>query len=472
MYLFKFLIEIIPWLLICLLFLNLIRMLVVNLIDKFSFSLGGLFSILLPLFFIVVTLVVIIVLLYVMRELFIELKKENFLSKYHFPLRLYLKKQQERKIMQLIKKSLFLLIFLLMDAYILHFMILSSINSKEAFIGLISIFFFIYILFITKTKIFIKDDYPKLTKSQKIMQTIKKSFSFSPFFILLSEALIFLDIIYRKDIIESMLIISIFILMFSSITIEKIEENIDNANLKFIQNYIFPSSVEVSLKDTYPLLTKSQIEEVVECLRLFFMGNLFYDSNTPSLVLNKAWRAFSLSDEYESFSYKVFNAYLPYEPILKDNGSNKIIDFIGMWKSECHAEGIDLFFPQRVPRMFMLDETLNITDGIKFQIEEIALRKILNIKYAPSPKQLINEIKDGNSKEYLARKLQYYLGNKAYCRLYQREELKKLLKKIQNSEHLSKMVFGAYSDIDFFIENVLKNSAPPLDVGCCSGASI
>ena len=64
------------------------------------------------------------------------------------------------------------------------------------------------------------------------------------------------------------------------------------------------------------------------------------------------------------------------------------------------------------------------------------------------------------------------MSNEAYCKLYQKEELKKLLKKIQNSKDLSKMVFGTYSDINFFMENVLNNSAPPPENIGCSGASI
>jgi len=320
------------------------------------------------------------------------------------------------------------------------------------------------------------------------MHIIKKSFSFYLLILLLVDALfLYLIVLFFNSkefssIIGFIFNISMFALYIFFI-ITEIKENIHKANLdetkEFIQNYIFPPSVEASLKDTYPLLTNSQIKEVVEYLRLFFMENLFYDSNTPSLVLNRAWKAFSLSAEYEFFCHKIFKTHFLYEPILKDNSSNKIIEFpnkeinfMGIWKSQCHNEDIDPFFPQRVPSMFMLDKTLNIADGIKFQIDEVALKELFNINDAPSPKELINEIKDGNSKEYLAKKLQYYLSNKAYCRLYQKEELKKLLKKIQNSEHLSKMVFGTYSDIDFFIENVLKNSAPPPDVGCCSGASI
>ena len=246
-----------------------------------------------------------------------------------------------------------------------------------------------------------------------------------------------------------------------------------------IKNYMFPPSVEASLRDAYPLLTKRQREKVLEYLRLFFIDKLSNVSlNTPSLVLNRAWKAFSLSDEYESFSYQLFNRdFLLYIPILKNNTGtielpNKEMDFMGIWKSQCRVEKIDPFFPQKVPSMFMLDEALNIADGIKFQIDEAALREVLSIKDAPSPNQLINEIEEGNSQAYLAKKLQYYLGNKAYCKLYQKEELQNLLKKIQKSECFSKMVFGAYTDVKFFIENVLENSAPPSEACSSPGVSV
>ena len=375
------------------------------------------------------------------------------------------------------------------------------------------------------------------------MQTIKKLFSFRLLFLFLLDGIygyiIFMEIFNTKEPFSLATLLFFlfqlfFLYIFLSITVETIKENISSSNLNeakiFIKNYIFPPSVEASLRDTYPQLTKSQIEEVVNYLRLFFIENLLnvyylnnnegffrkllveidkslkkkeqeiqenhpnfsfgetnfeeikevFFSNTPSLVLNRAWNVFSLSDEYESFSYRLFDTNFLYRPILEEKSNNRTlelpneeINFINIWESQCRVEGIDPFFPKRVPLMFTLDEMLNIADGIKFEIDEEALREVLSIEDAPSPNQLIDEVDDGESELYLAKKLQYYLGNEAYCGLYQKEDLKDLLKKIQNSDPLNKMVFGTYSDVKFFMENVLKNSAPPpQDIGSSSGASV
>ncbi|RUM76593.1 MAG: hypothetical protein DSZ11_00375 [Sulfurovum sp.] len=248
-----------------------------------------------------------------------------------------------------------------------------------------------------------------------------------------------------------------------------------------IKSYIFPPSIEASLRENYPLLTNKQREEVLNYLRLFLIDKVSnISSDTPSIVLNRTWEVFSLSDEYEAFSYQFFNMdILPYKPILKDSSGiielpNIEMNFLDIWKSQCYIEEIDPFFPQRVPSMFMLDETLNIADGIKFHIYEECLREELRIEDAPSTKKLIKEIEDGTSQKYLAKKLKYYLGNKSYCKLYIKEELEDLLKKIQKNESLSKMVFGEYSDINFFIENVLNNAMSPAESACssCSGSSV
>jgi len=279
-------------------------------------------------------------------------------------------------------------------------------------------------------------------------------------------------------------------IIFIQYKVKKIKASIKASIETSIKNYTFPPSVEASLKIYNPLLTNRQRKEVLKYLRIFLIDRLSnIDSDTPSVVLNKAWRVFSLSKEYDSFPYQHFyyhffikSDFLKYKPISKDScgiikfPKNKK-DFFDLWKSQCHAEGIDLFFPQKIPNMFMLDETLNIEDGIKFKINKIKLRKLLDIEEAPSPNQLIREIKEiksGYFPTYLAKKLKYYLGNKNYCKLYQEKEFHNLFREIQDHNSLSSMIFGVYGDINFYIEHALKNSAPPPDeIGAgCSGASV
>ena len=231
-----------------------------------------------------------------------------------------------------------------------------------------------------------------------------------------------------------------------------------------IKNYTFPPSVELSLKYYYPLLTKSKREKVLKYLRLFFiekLSNIHLD--TPSIVLNRAWRAFSLTPEYKSFSSQFFNEdFLICKPILKDK--RKIIEltntnFLYMWSSQCYIEGIDPFFPQRVPTMFMLDESLNIADGMKFKINKTKLRELLNIKDAPPPTQLIKELEDVTPQKYLLKKLKYYLNHKGYCKHYRGETLEELLRIIHKDKSLTRMIFGRYTNIDYLIDKVLNNNS-------------
>jgi len=233
-----------------------------------------------------------------------------------------------------------------------------------------------------------------------------------------------------------------------------------------IKNYTFPPFVELSLKDYYPLLTKSERERVLECLRLFFIEKLSsIHLDTPSIVLNRAWKAFSLTPEYKSFSSQFFNEnFLIYKPILKDSCgvielTNKNNFFLDLWSSQCHIEKIDPFFPQRVPHMFILDESLNIVDSIKFKIDKTKLRELLNIEDAPLPSQLIKELKDASSQKYLQKKLKYYLNHEGYCEQYnQTETLEELLKMIHKNKSLTKIMFGRYTTIDYLIERIFKKN--------------
>jgi len=233
-----------------------------------------------------------------------------------------------------------------------------------------------------------------------------------------------------------------------------------------IKNYTFPPSVELSLKHYYPLLTKSERERILEYLRLFFIEKLSsIHVDTPSIVLNRAWKAFSLTPEYKSFSSQFFNEnFLIYKPILKDSRgvielTNKNNFFLDLWSSQCHIEKIDPFFPQRVPHMFILDESLNIVDGIKFKIDKTKLRELLNIEDAPLPSQLIKELKDATSQKYLQKKLKYYLNHEGYCEQYNKTEtLEELLKMIHKNKSLTKMIFGRYTTIDYLIERIFKKN--------------
>ena len=329
----------------------------------------------------------------------------------------------------------------------------------------------------------------------------------------------------------------LFILYFLLLTtITVVKDNLADAKLEerkeFVLKYSFPSSVEEEIIRSYPKLTEAQRAEIFEYLRLFFIDNLMriyyvntygsslkkpfkkiekgfekkekviqetlpdfsfealdfeelmeqtkqeFFSNAPSMALNRAWNAFSITNGYKAFCDEVFEIYFSYTPLLT-KGEGQVIrfpnekrNFIDIWESFCLVEEIDPFFPQSFPSIFTLDTRLAIPDAVRFEIDEVALREELSIANAPSPDRLITEIEEGAYSEYMAKKLQYYLTNIEYCGLYQEQKLKSLLTKIQHNDTLGSMVFGTYTDAKVLMKNVLKNAAPSEDIGSSSGVSL
>ena len=303
-------------------------------------------------------------------------------------------------------------------------------------------------------------------------------------FSLLSTKPISIDRIFYFFILTLLIYISLKIIDEIRSSQHIIKEKISSLQLKSrfkksINFYTFPLSVEASLRDKYPLLDKKQRKEVLKYLRLFLIEKLSnISSDTPSIVLNRTWKAFSLSDEYKSFSSKFFNKdFLPYKPILRNSSgvielTNTEMDFLNIWKSQCHIEGIDPVFPQRVPTMFMLDETLKIEDGIRFQIDETDLRELISMEDALSPNQLMYSLETLGSHNFLVRLLKDYLENEDYCKYYEDKNLEELLKMIQKNKFLSRIVFGKYTDINFSIEKPHSSSNIYSACGACSGASV
>ena len=286
----------------------------------------------------------------------------------------------------------------------------------------------------------------------------------------------------------------------------------------FLDTYVFPKELSKILYIKYPHLKKSEVTEVLEKVKEFYrfqineimlnenevdvlgeifekvLGNTkeFYRLNIneilstpnymPSRVVDFACQTFfdmpnsSLFFEKLLLKHDKYHRKLPKDTAVLLTGqyeeyiNSKISE---MWCYCCNKENIDPFFPLSFPSFFTLDKRLKIPAGFIFELDETSFREILPISEAPSIHILKEEIEEIGNIDYLAKKIQYYLGNYDYCNLYQKKELEGLFKLIDKNKSLAHAVYGQYSDVDLFKKTVLDNSAPPpKDIGCSCGTSI
>ena len=290
-------------------------------------------------------------------------------------------------------------------------------------------------------------------------------------------------------------------LLFISITLEQfgyiVEEYESITKNNFLNTYVFPKELSKILSERYPHLKKSEVEEVLEVMKAFYRFQINKDTSIPrympSRVVDFAYQTFFDMPKSSLFFKKLLSSHNKYHRVLAEGTmvskklirvllagqySESINDKISeMWCYCCKEEGIDPFFPLSFPSFFTLDKRLNIPSGFIYELDETPFREIHPISKALDIADLRKEVKEVKDRNYLAKKIQYYLGCYGYCHQYQREELEELFKLIDKNHPLAHAVYGQYSDVNFFITTALDSAAPPpkddVGGGCSSsGASV
>ncbi|MBJ7455914.1 MAG: hypothetical protein JHC74_07635, partial [Thermoleophilia bacterium] len=144
---------------------------------------------------------------------------------------------------------------------------------------------------------------------------------------------------------------------------------------RFLDAYAFPPSVEAKLAAARPDLGAAERALVLEGLRDWFAicrggrGRTFFAM--PSAVVDDAWHEFILSTrEYRGFCRRALGRYLDHtpseglpDPGLMEDGMH------ATWRAACALEGIDARNPDRLPRIFAIDDRVGAADGYRFRAD-------------------------------------------------------------------------------------------------------
>ncbi|MBZ0069632.1 MAG: hypothetical protein K8F26_12565 [Thiobacillus sp.] len=143
--------------------------------------------------------------------------------------------------------------------------------------------------------------------------------------------------------------------------------------LDMIRTHPFPQSVRMKFRDAQPNLDSAQEHQVFEGLRDYFSlcaqarGRFV---SMPSQVADDAWHAFILHTRYyQDFCDKAFGRFLHHTPAEAMSTQTLATEGIQRaWRLACALERINPKQPDRLPRLFALDGTLNIPNGFRYDM--------------------------------------------------------------------------------------------------------
>lgn len=141
-----------------------------------------------------------------------------------------------------------------------------------------------------------------------------------------------------------------------------------------IESYQFPSSLYAALRKHHPELSAADCHDVVELLREWFLLCLAARKkflSMPSQIVDEAWHAFIIDTRaYAQFCGKAFGRFLHHTPAeamtTAKSGSRGLRR---SWRAALVHEHQDLQRPQRLPRLFAVDERLKIKNGFRYQLD-------------------------------------------------------------------------------------------------------
>jgi hypothetical protein len=143
---------------------------------------------------------------------------------------------------------------------------------------------------------------------------------------------------------------------------------------RFIQSYPFPNSVYAALRELHPGLCATDHSSVVELLREWFLlchaarGKFLA---MPSQIVDDAWHAFILDTRsYAHFCHKAFGRFLHHTPAeamkTPTTGSHGLRR---TWRAALAHEGQHVMRPTRLPRLFAVDDRLNVKNGFRYRLD-------------------------------------------------------------------------------------------------------
>jgi hypothetical protein len=143
------------------------------------------------------------------------------------------------------------------------------------------------------------------------------------------------------------------------------------AQLSYIKNYRFNSSIGKKVLARYPHLTETQVQLVFDGLReYFYICNMAKRRmvSMPSQVVDVAWHEFILfTRSYQTLCKKSLGRFLHHTPTEAMRTATLAQDGIKWaWRLSCAKNSINPANPAVLPLLFSIDTKLNIEDGFKY----------------------------------------------------------------------------------------------------------
>lgn len=144
---------------------------------------------------------------------------------------------------------------------------------------------------------------------------------------------------------------------------------------RFLAAYAFPPGLEVKFAAARPELRATDRALVLEGLRDWFAicrsvrGPRFYAM--PSRAVDDAWHELILfTREYRELCRRALGQYLDHTPAEGMTAGASMDDgLLATFRAACALEGIDPDLPDRLPRIFSIDERVGIEDGARYALD-------------------------------------------------------------------------------------------------------
>lgn len=148
----------------------------------------------------------------------------------------------------------------------------------------------------------------------------------------------------------------------------------------YIASFPYRQTLDRRLAARRPELTEVQRGEVFSALIDYFAicntaGRRLVAM--PSQVVDDAWHEFILfTRQYDQYCRKAFGRFLHHTPAEAMSSPTQASQGLRRaWRLACRREGIDPQNPERLPRLFALDNRLGIAGGFVYHLDCMAARQ-------------------------------------------------------------------------------------------------
>jgi hypothetical protein len=146
----------------------------------------------------------------------------------------------------------------------------------------------------------------------------------------------------------------------------------------FIRCFRFPPQLVATIHARHPELLKHHLPLIEIALREYFLIHInagYRDVAMPSRVVDELWRQFMLDTRgYRDFRKKAFGRTLLYaRPVAMTDRYADNVRLRRTWWNACDLYDLDPKLPPRLPLLFAIDAKLNIADGYRYRLEDLAI---------------------------------------------------------------------------------------------------